>query len=261
MGRSGREALARHLPELKEKLDYDVLIVNADNAAHGFGVTEKVAAELYACGADCITAGNHVWDQREMISYIERDKKVLRALNYPEGTPGRGVYIHTLYDGRKIAIMHVQGSLFMDALACPFRTMSDSLKPYVMGQNVHAVFVDFHAEITSEKMALGQYLDGKVSAVIGSHTHIPTADAHILTHGTAYQTDVGMTGDYNDTVIGMKKDVPINRFLKKVPRERMSPGEDDATLCGVFVVTNDSTGLAKQIKPIRLGGRLQQTAL
>lgn len=260
MGRSGREALAKHLPILKEKLEYDVLIVNGENAAHGFGVTEKIANEFFSLGADCITTGNHAWDQREIISYIEREKRFLRPINYPAGTPGQGAYIHTLFDGRKILILHAMGSLYMDPLDNPFMVIPSYLKTYAMGQNVNAIFVDFHAEATSEKMALAQHLDGRVSAVVGTHTHIPTADAQIFEGGTAYQTDAGMTGDYN-SVIGMKKDVPIKRFLRKVPRERMVPADQDGSLCGVFVVTDDTTGHAKRIRSIRLGGRLQETEL
>ena len=257
IGRPGRDGVAAHLPDLKMMLSPDVVILNGENSAHGFGITGKICAEFYEMGVDVITTGNHIWDQREIIPYIDRDKKLLRPLNFPDKTPGQGSTIHQLPDGRKIMVVNMMGRLFMDAMDDPFTSIDKLLQTHRMGgqTGLNAIFVDFHAEATSEKMAYGQYLDGRVSCVVGTHTHIPTADAQVLPKGTAYQTDAGMTGDY-DSVIGMQKDVPLHRFTRKMPSEKMYPAPGDATVCGIFVVTDDATGLAKSVHPVRIGGRL-----
>lgn len=255
VGRSGRDAVQKHLPILKQKLSLDVVVLNGENAAHGFGITEKMCVEFFEMGVDCITTGNHVWDKREVLPYIEREKRLLRPLNFPPGTPGRGVWEHKLEDGRAIVVLNAMGQVFMDPLDNPFTTVRDVLKPYGLGRSVQAIFLDFHAEATSEKMAMGHYLDGLVSAVVGTHTHVPTADAHILSGGTAFQSDAGMTGDY-DSVVGMRKDIPVNRFVRKVPGERKMPADGEGTLCGTFVTTSDRTGLAESIRSIRVGGIL-----
>lgn len=255
VGRSGRDAFVQQLPELKEKLKPDVIIVNGDNAAHGFGISTKICEEFYELGVDCITGGNHIWDQREIIPFITREERLLRTENYPKGVPGKGHYLKTLADGRKILILHLMGCLFMEDLESPFRVADEILSRYTLGSNVNAIFVDIHAEATSEKMALAQYLNGRVSAVVGTHTHMPTADLQILSKGTGYQTDAGMTGDY-DTVIGMKFDVPVQRFTKKFSTERLSPGDQEGTLCGTFVITDDKSGQTKFIEPVRMGPRL-----
>ena len=257
-GRSGREALEAQLPKLKEQLKPDVVIVNGENAANGAGITEKICNEFYSWGVDCITTGNHVWDQREIIPYIARDEKLLRPLNYPPGTPGSGVYKLQLQDGRKITIINAMARLFMDAMEDPFRMIREVLAKEKLGQTTDAIFVDFHGETTSEKMSLGHYLDGKVSAVVGTHTHVPTADAHVMVGGTAYQTDAGMSGCF-DSVIGVEKEIAMHRFIKKMPGERMRPASGDATVCGCLIVTHPQTGLAKSIEPIRVGGLLSQT--
>jgi len=257
MGRSGRDAVIKHLPMLKERLQYDVLIINGENSAHGVGITPKICEELYEAGADCITTGNHIWDQREIMSYIDSDPKLLRPANFPKGTAGRGSYICQLQDGRKIMIINLMGRLFMDPMDDPFAAAKDLLRTTGMGMNVNAVFVDFHAETTSETMAFAHYLDGQVSAVVGTHTHIPTADAQILPGGTAYQTDAGMCGDYN-SVIGVNKDVPIHRFTRKTPTERMSPADGEGTVCGVFIQTDDKTGHARAVEAVRVGPRLKE---
>lgn len=256
VGRSGREAVEKHLPLVVKKYEPDVIIANAENAAHGFGLTEKIAVELFDLGVDCITTGNHVWDQREMIAYIAREPRILRAATIPAPAPGRGVYEGRGKDGGRFVVIHLMGRVFMDPMDCPFRTADDILKTYHLGRNCDSIFVDFHGEATSEKMALAQYLDGRVTAVVGTHTHIPTADAQIFNEGTAYQTDAGMTGDY-DSVIGMKKEIPIFKFIRKMPSERMSPACGEATFCAVFV-EGDVRGKAKSIRPIRMGGRLQE---
>jgi len=255
VGRSGRDAVAKHLPALKQKLIPDVIIVNGENAAHGVGITGAICTELYALGVDCITTGNHVWAQREIIPCFDRDPKLLRPINFPKGTMGAGVYIHQTPNGQKIAIFNAMGRIFMDPIENPFSVMDEVLQSYRLGAHVNAVFVDFHGEATSEKMALAHHLDGRVSAVIGTHTHIPTADCQIFDGGTGYQSDAGMCGDYN-SVIGVKKAVPIHNFLKQTPTERMSPADGEATVCGTFIETNEK-GLCKRIEPVVLGPRLK----
>ena len=251
-GRSGREALAKHLPTLKEKLSPDIVIVNGENAANGRGITEKICKEFYDLGVNVITSGNHIWDQREILAYIDRDKTLLRPLNFPKGTQGNGSYIFETAGGQKICVVNVMARLFMDPLDDPFQSMSKMLQTCEMGKDVHAIFVDFHGEATSEKMALAHFLDGKVSAVVGTHTHIPTADAHVLKGGTAFQCDAGMTGDY-DSVIGVMKEIPVRKFTRKVPGQPMKPASGEAMLCGIYIETDDNTGLAKRIEPIRIG--------
>lgn len=258
VGRSGREALQKHLPHLKAELSPDITIVNGENAANGAGITEKICKQFYEWGVDVITSGNHIWDQREILSYINRDTRLLRPLNLPEGTPGQGSVKLEVDGGHQILIVNPMGRLFMDSIDDPFTAMDRVLSAEHLGKRVQAIFVDFHAETTSEKMAFAHYLDGRVSAVIGTHTHVPTADAHILKGGTAYMTDAGMSGDY-DSVIGVIKDIPIHRFVKKTPSERMRPAKGPGSLCGAFIETNDKTGLAKQIKPVRKGGVLSET--
>jgi metallophosphoesterase (TIGR00282 family) len=258
MGRSGREALEEHLPKLKEKLSPDVVIVNGENAARGAGITPKICEEFYALGVDVITTGNHVWDQREIIPHIAKDNKLLRPLNFPEGTAGVGLTKHKLDDGRVITVINAMGRLFMDSIDDPFRAVKDAVEKETMGKTTHAIFIDFHAETTSEKMSLGHYMDGKISAIVGTHTHVPTADAHIMKGGTAFMTDAGMTGDY-DSVIGVEKQIAIHRFVKKVPGEKMQPASGKGALCGCYIVTDDKTGLAKRIEPVRMGAVLSET--
>jgi len=256
VGRSGRDAIARHLPDLKEKLRADVAIVNVDNAASGRGITKDTAQDIYNAGANCLTGGDHIWDQREMVSVINKDKNILRPLNLPEHTPGQGVWVNTLPDGREIVVIHVCGTVFMSKthFDVPFDCVDQVLAHYPLKAG-RSIFVDFHAEATSEKMAMGQYLDGRVSGVVGTHTPIPTADCQIFNKGTAFQTDAGMCGDY-DSVIGVRADVPIRKFLRHVPLDRLIPASGEATLCGTLIVTDDQTGLARSIEPIRVGGRL-----
>lgn len=255
VGRSGREVVVEQLPRLRRELALDFVVVNGENAAGGFGITEKICAELYAAGADVITTGNHVWDQKETIAFIGGDPRLLRPVNYPQGTPGRGVGVFAAPRGRKVMVINPMGRLFMDPLDDPFQAVERELASQRLGATVDAIIVDVHAEATSEKMAMGHHLDGRVSLVVGTHTHVPTADAQILPKGTAYQTDAGMCGDY-DSVIGMEKAVPIARFTRKLPTERLAAASGPATLCAVFVETDDRTGLARQISPVRIGGRL-----
>jgi 2',3'-cyclic-nucleotide 2'-phosphodiesterase len=257
IGRSGREALSTHLPRLKEKLSPDFIIVNGENAAHGFGITDKIARDLFALGVDCITTGNHAWDQRDLIGTIDRTPALLRPANFPDGTPGRGHVVLSNPMGQKLLVCNLMGRLFMDPLDDPFAAANRLLAQYPLGGAVQGAVFDFHAETTSEKMAFGHFLDGRASLVVGTHTHIPTADAQILPGGTAYQTDAGMCGDY-DSVIGMQKAAPIARFVRKMPTDKLTPADGVGTLCGVFVETAP-TGLATRIDPIRLGGRLKES--
>src|SRR5579862_7444241 len=254
VGRPGRDVIKTHLPALRRDLKIDVAVVNAENAAHGFGLTEKICGELYDAGADVLTTGNHVWDQREIIPYIDRDPRVLRPANFPPGTVGAGSYLHTLADGRSLLVVNLMGRLFMDMLDCPFRGIDAIVAGQKLGQGA-AIVVDFHAEATSEKTAFGHYCDGRVSAVVSTHTHIPTADYQILPGGTGYITDLGMCGNY-DSVIGMDKHVSMRRFVTRVPGQKPQVAEGEGTLCGVFVVTDDRSGLTRRIEPVRVGGRL-----
>jgi 2',3'-cyclic-nucleotide 2'-phosphodiesterase len=254
VGRPGRDAIKTHLSMLRRDLNIDIAIVNAENAAHGFGLTEKICGELYDAGADVLTTGNHVWDQREIIPYLERDTRVLRPANFPPGTVGAGSYVHKLADGRSLLVVNLMGRLFMDVLDDPFRAMEATLEGHSLGQGA-SIVADFHAEATSEKTAFGHHFDGRVSAVVGTHTHIPTADAQILSGGTGYISDLGMCGNY-DSVIGMDKHVSVRRFVTRMPGQKPQVAEGEGTLCGVFVVTDDTTGLTRRIEPVRVGGRL-----
>jgi metallophosphoesterase (TIGR00282 family) len=260
VGRSGRDAIVARIPELRRTLDLDFVLVNGENAAAGFGITGKICEEFYAAGVDAIVLGNHSWDQRETIAYINGDPKLLRPLNYPKGTPGRGSAVFTTQKGQKVLVVQVMGRIFMDPLDDPFAAVEAELQKYRLGAGVDAIIVDIHGEATSEKMAMGHFCDGRVSLVCGTHSHVPTADAQILPNGTAYQTDAGMCGDYN-SVIGMDKTEPLNRFVKRVPGGRFEPANGDATLCAVYVETDPRSGLATRIAPLRLGGRLQQATL
>ena len=258
VGRAGREAVVEHLPALRRELGLDFVIVNGENAAGGFGITAAICEELYAAGTDVVVTGNHVWDQKETVGYIESDRRLLRPENFPKGTPGRGVAVFDAPNGRKVLVVQVMGRLFMDPLDDPFATVADALSKFRLGGTVDIIVVDIHAEATSEKMAMGHFCDGKVTLVAGTHTHVPTADAQILPGGTAYLTDVGMCGDY-DSVIGMDKQEPLRRFTRKIASGRFAPALGEATICGVYVESDDRTGLAAKISPIRMGGRLAQT--
>jgi metallophosphoesterase (TIGR00282 family) len=257
VGRNGREAVAAELPGLRRALRIDLAIVNAENASHGFGLAPEMARTLFAAGADVITMGNHTWDRKELIPYIAETPRLIRPLNYPPGTPGNGWVVVDLQDGRKALVLQAMGRLFMDPLDCPFRGTADVLARYRLGGSVQAIIADIHAEASSEKMAYGHIFDGQVSCVIGTHTHCPTADAQILPGGTAFQSDAGMCGDY-DSVIGMAKTGATLRFWRKMPGEKLGPAEGAVTICGVFVETDDLTGVARRIEPLRTGGRLSQ---
>ncbi len=258
VGSSGRAVLNGNLPALRKKLKIDFTIVNGENAAHGFGITGNICDSFYQAGADCITTGNHVFDQRDVLSQMERDDKILRPINYPPNTPGKGYGLYKTESGKRILVANVMCRLFMELLDDPFRALDDLLKRYRIGRDVDAIVFDVHGEATSEKQAIAHFVDGRASVVVGTHTHVPTADTWVLPGGTAYQTDLGMTGDY-DSVIGMKKDLSVQRFLSKGERIRLEPAGEDGTMCGCFVVLDDKTGLAKRIEPVRVGARLSET--
>jgi len=251
VGRSGRDAVVAALPKLRTEHALDFIVVSGDNAAGGFGMTEQVGKELFAAGADVITGGDHIWDQKDISSYLAKEKRLLRPANFPERAPGRGHGIFETKSGKKIFVLHLLGQVFhKEHTDCPFATADKLLGGVILGKTVDAILVDTHAEATSEKMAMGKYLDGRVSLVTGSHTHVPTADARILPKGTAYQTDAGMCGDY-DSVIGFEASGPLERFLTKISRIKMEPASGVATVCGTLVETDDKTGLAKSCQAIQ----------
>lgn len=258
VGRTGRKAVVEALPRLRARYALDLVVVNAENAAGGFGITEAILLELLDAGADVVTLGNHAFDQKETLVYIERHERLLRPLNFPKGTPGRGAGIFRARNGAEVLVMNAMGRVFMTDLDCPFRAIDAELTACRLKRDVDAVFVDFHAEATSEKQALAYFLDGRVSAVVGTHTHSPTADERILPGGTAYMSDVGMCGDYN-SVLGMDAEEPVNRFLTKIPRGRFEPAEGPATVAGLAIEIDDASGLALRTKALRLGGVLEPT--
>ena len=257
MGEAGRKAVADHVPELRRQLGLDFVVVNGENAAGGFGVTEKICRGFYDNGVDVVTTGNHVWDQREVLTYITREPRLLRPHNFPKGTPGSGAGLFQTADGRSVLVVQVMTRLFMDPLDDPFAVLEEALASHHLIATVDAIIVDVHGEATSEKAALACMVDGRASMVVGSHSHVPTADARILTGGTAFQTDAGMCGVY-DSIIGMEKEVALARFVTKMRTDRLEPAEGKPTLCALFVETDDATGLAKRAEPVRLGGSLAQ---
>jgi metallophosphoesterase (TIGR00282 family) len=257
VGRSARDAIVADLPDLRARLGTDFVIVNGENAAGGFGITAQICNDLFDAGVDAVTLGNHAWDQREALVHIEREPRLIRPINFPAGTPGRGASLLETAAGERVLVINAMGRVFMDPLDDPFAAIDEAIEACPLGMAADAIVVDFHGEATSEKMAMGHFCDGRASLVVGTHSHVPTADAQVLPGGTAYQTDAGMCGDYN-SVIGMEKDEPISRFLSKIPSGRFQPALGPATLCGVFVET-DAKGLAIRIEPVRVGGRLIQS--
>jgi len=255
VGRAGRDVLVGNLPRVKRALALDLVIANGENAAHGFGITDTIGRQLFEAGVDVITTGNHAWDRRESLSYYASEPRLLRPHNYPKGCPGRGYGVFKAANGQSVLVANLMGRLFMDALDDPFAQLEELLDRHRLGSAVAASVIDVHAEATSEKMALAHLADGRASLVVGTHSHVPTADAQRLPGGTAYQTDAGMCGDY-DSVIGMQKQASLQRFRTKLPGEKLAPAEGPATLCGVFVETDARSGLARSVAPLRLGGRL-----
>jgi 2',3'-cyclic-nucleotide 2'-phosphodiesterase len=260
VGRSGRNAVKERLADLRRDWRLDFVIVNAENASSGMGLTAQHAQDLLEAGADCLTLGDHAFDQKDMLSEVERNPRILRPLNYAKAAPGKGARVFETRDGRKIHVVQVLGQVFMKrAFDDPFSTVEAALRVAPLGGAADAVIVDFHAEATSEKMAMGHWCDGRASLVVGTHTHVPTSDARILEKGTAYLTDAGMCGDY-DSVIGMDKLEPITRFVTGMPKARFTPAGGEATLSGVFVETETASGRAIQVSPVRVGGRLSPSS-
>jgi 2',3'-cyclic-nucleotide 2'-phosphodiesterase len=260
VGRAGRTAVLGQLPRLRQRYALDCVIVNGENAAGGVGITESICDELIEAGADAITLGNHAWDQREALIFIERQQRLVRPANWPRGTPGRGTTVVEAKGGARVLVVNLIGRVFMGLADDPFAAAEREIAACPLGTSCDAVIVDIHAEATSEKQAMGYFLDGKASLVIGTHTHAPTADHRILPGGTAFQTDVGMTGDY-DSVIGVEKSEPLRRFLQATPGGRFEAATGEATLCGLAVETDPCTGLATRVAPLRLGGQLSQAEL
>lgn len=257
VGRSGRNAVLDVLPDLRRDYALDFVVVNGENAAGGFGITEQILEDLVDAGADAVTLGNHAFDQRDTLVYIDRHPRLIRPLNFPAGTPGKGAGIFKAKNGADVLVINALGRVFMQDIDCPFRAIDNELTACRMGEGADAVFVDFHAETTSEKQALGVFLDSRVSCIAGTHTHSPTADYRVLPSGTAYITDVGMCGDYN-SVIGMKSGEPVNRFVTRIPKERFEPAMGEATVAGLAVEIDDATGLATDVAPFRKGGALTE---
>jgi metallophosphoesterase (TIGR00282 family) len=256
VGRPGRQAVVDLLPGLREQWRLDLVVINGENAAGGFGITEAVCDELLNAGADVITLGNHSFDQREALVFIERQPRLLRPANYPPGTPGRGATVVEARNGARVLVVNVMGRIYMDALDDPFAAVERQLASCPLGGVCDAAIIDIHAEATSEKQAMAHFLDGRASLVVGTHTHVPTADDRILPHGTAYMSDAGMCGDY-DSVLGMAKDEPVRRFLQKTPGARLESANGEGTLAGIAVETDDRTGLALHCSAVRLGPLLR----
>jgi 2',3'-cyclic-nucleotide 2'-phosphodiesterase len=258
VGRPGRAIVQARLPDLRERLKLDCVVVNGENAAGGFGITEEIYNDLLDAGADAVTLGNHSWDQREALVFIDRAPRLVRPVNYPAGTPGRGATLVETRDGRRVLVVNVMGRLYMEALDDPFRAADREIEACPLVQAADAILIDMHAEATSEKQAMGYFLDGRVSVVVGTHTHAPTADHRILPKGTAYQSDAGMTGNYQ-SILGMDRHEPIRRWLEKTPGSRLEVAEGSGMICGLAVETDDATGLAVNVAPLRVGAVLEET--
>ncbi len=261
MGRAGRKAVQDHLPALKDRLKVDFTVINGENASHGAGLTGAHAKELLEAGADCVTLGDHAFDQKDMLQAIEKEPRVLRPLNFAKTAPGKGHKLFTARGGQKVLVLQVLGQVFMKrAFEDPFSAVDAVLRAHPLGGLAQAIILDVHCEATSEKMGMGHFCDGRASLVVGTHTHVPTADAQILPGGTGDLTDAGMCGDYN-SVIGMEKAEPMRRFVTGMSKTRFTPAEGEATLSGVLVTTDDRSGKATSIEMVRAGGRLQQSPL
>ncbi len=261
VGRAGRTAVTAGLSRLRADWRLDFIAVNAENAASGFGLTQTIAEELFAAGADVITLGDHAFDQKEMLGFIGDEPRILRPLNYARSAPGRGAGLFPATRGRKVFVAVALGRVFMNRpFDDPFSALDAALKTAPLGGGADAVIVEIHAEATSEKMGVGHWCDGRASLIVGTHTHVPTADAMILPRGSAYQTDAGMCGDY-DSVIGMDKIEPMKRFVTGMGTQRFEPALGEPTICGTYVETDDATGLAKRVMPVRLGGKLENSPL
>ncbi len=259
MGRAGRNAVAENLPRLREAWKLDFVVVNGENATNGMGLSGQHAQGLLSAGADVVTLGDHAFDQKDMLQFIDTEPRIIRPLNIAKSAPGKGVRLFDAPGGRKVLVAQALGQVFMkQPYDDPFSALDTVLKTYPRGGQAQAVIVDIHCEATSEKMAIGHFCNGRASLVVGTHTHVPTGDAMVLDKGTAFLSDAGMCGDYN-SVIGMEKTEPMRRFITGMPKDRFSPALGEATLSGVYVETDDRTGVATRIVPVRQGGKLQQS--
>ncbi len=256
VGRPGRQVVLEALPGLRRRFALDFVAINGENAAGGFGITEPILDEILEAGADVVTLGNHAFDQKEALVFIERQPRLLRPINYPPGTPGRGAGLFKTASGADVLVVNAMGRIFMPELEDPFRAVDTELTACKLKRNADAIVIDFHAEATSEKQALGYFIDGRASVVVGTHTHAPTSDHRILPNGTAFVSDIGMCGDYN-SVLGMDIEEPINRFLTKIPRQRFEPASGPGTLSGLAVDIDDATGLARACSAFRMGPNLE----
>lgn len=259
MGRAGRNAVSERLPKLREDWKLDFVVVNGENASNGMGLSGAHAKVILDAGADCITLGDHAFDQKDMMQFIQSEPRILRPLNYSKGdVPGKGFRVFEARGGRKVLVTQALGQVFMkQPYSDPFSAVDQVLRAHPRGGLVQAAIVDMHCEATSEKMGMGHFCDGRASLVVGTHTHVPTADTQILPGGTAFQADAGMCGDYN-SVIGMEKTEPMRRFVTGMPKARFTPALEEATLSGVYIETDDRTGQATRIEMVRQGGRLSQ---
>jgi metallophosphoesterase (TIGR00282 family) len=255
VGRSGRDAVAERLPAIIERYKFDFVVINGENASHGRGLTEPHFKGLRDAGADIVTLGDHAFDQRDTLSYIERENTLLRPINMAPGTPGRGAMFIEGRNGHRVLVINALGRVFMGPADDPFRAVEAAVAACPLGEQADAIIVDFHTEATSEIQGMGFYMDGRVSLVVGTHTHIPTSDQRILKGGTALMADAGMCGDF-DSIIGVDAEEPLNRFLSGIANGRFTPAEGEATLCGVAVETDPRTGLAIKVLPVRIGGTL-----
>ena len=257
VGRSGRDGVSERLPGIISQYGFDCVIINGENASHGRGLAEQHYDGLKAAGADVVTLGDHAFDQRDTLTYIERAPTLLRPINMAPGTPGRGATLIETRGGYRVLVVTALGRVFMGPADDPFRAVEAAVAACPLGEQADAIVVDFHTEATSEIQGMGHFLDGRVSLVVGTHTHIPTADARILRGGTALMADAGMCGDF-DSVIGVDPEEPVNRFLTGIANGRFTPAEGEATLCGVAIETDPATGLVRHVSPLRIGGVLSQ---
>ena len=259
MGRAGRRAITENLARLRSDWKLDFIVVNGENATGGMGLSGAHAKTLLDAGADCLTLGDHAFDQKDMLSFIEQEPRIIRPLNFSKSAPGRGARLFTAQNGKKVLVTQALGQVFMKRpFDDPFSALEPVLKTHPLGGLAQAVIVDIHCEATSEKMAMGHWCDGRASLVVGTHTHVPTADAMILPGGSAYLTDAGMCGDYH-SVIGMEKSEPLRRFITGMPKERFTPANGEASLSGVYLETDDRSGRATRVVPVRTGGQLQES--
>jgi 2',3'-cyclic-nucleotide 2'-phosphodiesterase len=257
VGEAGRRIVHERLPEIRNKHKLDFVIANGENSAAGFGITERIANSLIDSGVDVITTGNHIWDQREAMVFINRQERLIRPANFPAGTPGRGAGIFETESGKKVLVANLMGRVFMNAMDDPFAIIDKLLLDVRLIETVDAIIVDVHAEATSEKQAMGYYLDGRISLMVGTHTHVPTSDFRVLAKGSGYISDIGMTGDY-DSILGFEKSVPLNRFLTHTPSGKLIPARKTPTLSGVMIETDDNSGLVSKIDSFILGGVLKE---